>query len=222
MDKNIKISICVPVHNMERSEYFLERCLDSILAQTFSDFEVVVTDNSEDDRLKKLCQKYGMNIRWSRNPRKGMAQNTNEALKLARGELVKILYMDDYFTDKDSLQDIVDAFRGHWLVSGCLHNDGSKVGRVHRPKFTKDILTGNNKIGSPSVLTMKNGAAFFDESMTWLLDCDLYWKLSQKYGEPTYLNTNNVVIGVGSHQVTNLLTNKQKEDEEKYLSKKYA
>ncbi len=208
------ISIALPIHNMKKAEYFLTRCLDSILNQSFEDFEVVITDNSPTDSLLKIIKPYGMKIRYSMNPRKGMAQNTNEAIKLSQGDLIKILYMDDYLAHNDALKDIVEAFTGHWLVTATDNNSN--------PKYTENIEKGNNRLGSPSALTILNKRPLmFDEEMTWLLDCDYYKRMHKLYGEPVILKKVGVKMGVGDHQMTAILTDEDKELEQRYMLNKY-
>lgn len=209
-----RVTIAIPIHGMKNGVFFLERCLDSILKQSFTDFDVVITDNSDDETLRKVTEKYGMKINYFKNPRKGMAQNTNEAIKRSTGSLIKILYMDDYFSHKHALQQIVEAFKGRWLINGTDNNEF--------PYWTDDIETGNNKLGSPSALTIKNAQPLlFDEKMTWLLDCDLYKRMYKLDGEPTILDGKHVSIGVGTHQISHLLTDKDKQDEELYMEKKW-
>ncbi|MBU0924027.1 glycosyltransferase family 2 protein, partial [bacterium] len=87
---------------MKDSDFFFKRCLDSLWNQSFQDFEIVVTDNSEDDTIKTICEWYRTGIKYFKNPRKGMAQNTNEAIQKSKGELIKILYMDDYMAHDDA------------------------------------------------------------------------------------------------------------------------
>lgn len=143
-----------------------------------------------------------------------MAENTNSGIKRARGHLIKVLYLDDYLAHKDALQVIFDAFRGHWLVTAADNN--------RNPHWTPDVETGNNKLGSPSALTILNeDPLLFDENMSWLLDCDYYKRMYEKYGEPVILNDVNVCIGVGEHQMTHILTNEEKESEFYYLQHKY-
>src|ERR1700740_3538057 len=110
------ISIAIPVHNMDKKDFFLKRCLDSIRMQTYQDYEIVITEHGK------------------------MAENTNEAIKRSKGDLIKILYMDDYLAHKDSLQRIVDAFKGNWLATGCIHdsNHGSELFNPHYPTYNDD------------------------------------------------------------------------------------
>lgn len=204
----------------------LARNLNSLKSQTLVNFEVVVSDNSDDDSILNECRKYKntININYSRNRRKGITQNTNASLKKSNGKLLKILYMDDFMASNDSLQKIVDNFEksGHWLVTGCEHsNDGKTKFKPHPAIFDERIFKGINTIGSPSVLTIrKRGLIYFDEKMTWLLDCDFYIRLFHKYGKPTILDDLNVVIGLGKHQMTNILTDEEKRSELDYFLKK--
>lgn len=224
MDKNIKVSICIPVYPMEKAKYFLERCLDSIISQTFEDFEVVVTDNSDDDELMKLCQTYAIPIRYSKNERKGACANTNEAIKRARGAIIKILHMDDFFSSKDSLAELVGAFKGGWLATGCTHTKNGKD-RInpHLASYNHDIHIGNNTIGSPSVVAFENSnPLLFDESSVWLFDCDYYKRLYNRYGHPTIVRAFNVVIGLGQHQMTNKIPDSVKRNEQIIMKKRYV
>lgn len=196
---NPKISICIPFHWMENWPFFLERCLRSIEAQSFKDYEVILLKHST------------------------MPVTSNRAIESARGELVKILYMDDYFAHGNALQEIVDNFdpRDRWLVTGCLHDDGTTVGGYHEPKYLTELSTGVNTVGSPSVLTLRReGAEYFDTRLSWLLDCDLYSRLYDKYGPPKILNVPNVTIGLHKGQTTHVMSDEEKMKEHEYLFKK--
>lgn len=188
-----KVTIVIPIHDMKNGAFFLWRALSSIREQTFQDYEIVITDKGR------------------------MAENTNAGINQAQGKLVKILYMDDFLAHPNALQDIVDAFEftDEWLITGADTNPS--------PYWTDDILKGNNHLGSPSALTMrKSTALFFDERMSWLLDCDLYYRLYQEYGEPKILKSIGVKIGTGDHQMTNILTDEEKLAEHNMIKEKYV
>ena len=216
------ISVCIPTSPTKDRDSLFVRCLDSLWSQTYQDFEIVVTDNSDDDGIENLCKFYHTGINYYRNPNKGMAQNTNEAMRRAKGELIKVLYMDDYMAHPEALRKIITHFEGHWLVSGCLHDDGLEIFKPHTPSYSLDIHTGHNTIGGPSVLTIRNqDVMFFDEHMQWLLDCDYYRRLFDKYGEPTILKDKNVVIGLHPSQMTHTMGMKRKLLEHRYMEQKY-
>lgn len=177
---------------MANKDFFLERALNSIRSQSFQDYEIVITEKGR------------------------MAENTNAAMNEAEGDLIKILYMDDWLAHDHALQDIVDdfEFNDDWLITGA---DTNK-----HPYWTDDIETGNNHLGSPSALTMRRSTAMrFDERMSWLLDCDLYRRMYDEYGPPKILDRVGVCIGIGPHQMTNILTDEEKLAEHKLILNKY-
>lgn len=201
-----KISIVVPIHNMQGGDFFLWRLTQSLMRQTFQDFEVVIVQQGK------------------------MAENTNAGLNRARGELIKILYLDDYLAHKNALKKIVDAFSptDQWLASGCVHQTSSievmeEPHSPHTPSYSKDIHMGNNTVGSPSVITIRNeGHLLFDERLSFLLDCDFYRRYHDTYGSPKLINDLNVVIGIGPHQTSNTMSDNAKLAEFQYMSTKYA
>ena len=203
MDRNTnpKISVCIPIHDMKNLDFFLGRLMQSLQIQTFRDFEIVITKDGK------------------------MAENTNAAIKKAKGDIIKILYVDDYLAHPDSLRNIADKFKGGWLATGCVHDWGD--GHLKDPHLPRvEGITGNtasNTIGSPSVVAFENkDPLLFDENMGWLLDLDYYLRLVKRYGEVTLINSYDVVMGCGEHQATHILTQNEKELEEKYLIQKWT
>lgn len=190
-----KLSIITPVHSMEGAGAFLQRLHDSLAIQTFKDFEWI-------------------------GVRKGkMAETTNEAIRQANGEIIKILFMDDYLAHENALQNIVDGMDSGWLASGCLHtHDGKELINPHYPTYHPSIRDGVNTIGSPSVVAIRKGTKVkFDERMSFFLDCDWYTRLYEEYGPPVLLNSLDVVIGLGPHQTTNIMTTEEKQAELTYM-----
>lgn len=92
-----RVSIGLPVFN---GENFLERAMDSILAQTFEDMEVILCDNASTDRTQELCQDYASKdsrVEFHASERnRGAAWNFNRAFHLARGEFFKWAAHDDF------------------------------------------------------------------------------------------------------------------------------
>lgn len=216
------ITIIVPIYNMDNALYFLERNLKSIAIQTFSDYEVVVSDDSTNDTLKDWLTRIEFPVVYVRNPRtRGMANNTNHAIDNASGRLIKILFQDDYFSSTQSLEEIIKHFTPtcSWLVTGCTHSlDGVNTFNDHRPYYSDS----ENTIGSPSVITFKREVKQrFDSNFKWVLDLDWYKQLYQEYGKPKIYDQPNVVIGVGLHQETNKLSDLEKAREHQLLKLKY-
>lgn len=101
------VSICTPTYNRPD---FLERAIRSCLAQTFQDFEIIVTDNSTNDLSEKMIQ--GLNdprVRYFKNEKNlGPCGNTNRSVELATGKYIKFL-MDDDLLKPRCLEKMVEA-----------------------------------------------------------------------------------------------------------------
>lgn len=91
-----RVSIGLPVYNGER---YLREAIESILSQTFSDFELIISDNASTDATSQICQEYASRdprIRYSRNVvNVGAAANYNRAFALSQGEYFKWAAHDD-------------------------------------------------------------------------------------------------------------------------------
>ncbi len=192
-----RISVCVPTHDMLNGEYFLQRLKDSLDEQTFKDFELIITTKGK------------------------MAENTNSAIRQAKGEIIKILFMDD-FLRPDALQNLSDNFTGGWYASGCEHTmDDTEFFNPHVPTYELPRSLDTNTIGSPSVVAFENkDPELFDENLSWMLDVELYGRLYKRYGAPTLVPTMDVVIGIHAGQMTHILTAEEKHAEEYYLNEK--
>ena len=90
------VSIGMPVRN---GESFIEEAIQSLLKQTFSDFELIISDNASEDRTSIICQHYAgrdRRIRYSRfQTNVGAALNFNQVFRLARGRFFKWAFHDD-------------------------------------------------------------------------------------------------------------------------------
>lgn len=225
------ISVCIPTYNMGGlGSAFLKNSLDVLLIQSFKDFEVVISDNSKDWMVKDVCAEYSnhLNIRYLHNSKSyGISANTNNAIKNARGEIIKILFQDDFLYSEGSLQSIVNKFDlacDYWLVSACEHtHDGINFYRPFYPKYQQKIFLGENTISSPSVLAIRNDSPLlFDENLTWLMDCDYYKRCFDSYGLPKILNEINVVNRTGVHQASSAIVNSaMRKSELDYICRKH-
>lgn len=96
MKGNPKVSIIVPVYNVEP---YLRKCLDSIMGQTFTDFEAVLVDDGSTDNSGRICDEYA-----KQDPRfvvvhkqnEGVAKARITAFEHSRGELITFIDADDY------------------------------------------------------------------------------------------------------------------------------
>ena len=101
------ISICIPTY---KNVDYLQRLLQSVIIQTFKDYEIVITDNSPDNSVEQFVKESGekLSIRYYKNdPPTNMGENFNRVLQKATGEWIKIMHDDDWFADKNSLQQLI-------------------------------------------------------------------------------------------------------------------
>ena len=103
--KNIKVSVIVPVY---KAEAYLERCVDSLLAQTFRDFEILLIDDGSPDRSGEICDMYARKddrVRVFHQKNSGVSMARQKGLDEARGEYVIHADPDDW-VEPDMLQEL--------------------------------------------------------------------------------------------------------------------
>lgn len=184
-----KISVAVPAYvNDNSGVQQLKELFDSIEMQTFKDYEIVVSDNSSNDLVENLCQDYS--VKYEKNLEHiGMSANSNYAMDLCEGEYIKILHCDDFFYRENALETIVDALDNsdkYWLVNGFTHTfDKVNYFDPKIPKYPDHLLVGNNLLGSPSNVTVRNrDLEYFDTNVSTSMDHEWYHRLRMKYGMP--------------------------------------
>ena len=92
-------SVIVPIYNGEK---FIHKCVDSILLQTFSDFELILVDDGSTDRCPKICDEYAAKdsrVKVIHQSNKGVSVARNTGLAAATGEYVAFCDGDDYYKD---------------------------------------------------------------------------------------------------------------------------
>lgn len=90
------ISIIVPVYNSEKT---LQRCLDSLLMQTYRDLEIIIINDGSNDNSDYICNNYAdkdSRIRYQNRPNGGVSAARNFGLDMARGDYIAFVDSDDY------------------------------------------------------------------------------------------------------------------------------
>ena len=107
--KEIKISIIIPIYNVEK---YLRECVDSVLNQTYRNFEVILVDDGSPDNCPKICDEYAAKdsrIKVIHKPNGGLSDARNAGLDWAQGDCVMFLDSDDWWDDKDALGKIINS-----------------------------------------------------------------------------------------------------------------
>lgn len=92
----IKISVIVPVYKVEP---YLEKCINSILNQTYKDFELILVDDGSPDNCPAICDEYAKKdsrITVIHKQNGGVSSARNEGIKIAKGEFIWFIDSDDY------------------------------------------------------------------------------------------------------------------------------
>jgi glycosyltransferase involved in cell wall biosynthesis len=214
---DLKISIVVPTYEAKgKGCFFLRRCLDSIVEQTYKSFEVVIADHSKDSAIKEMLTDYpqvDINHFFNDRGRGNSSINMNEGIKRATGDVIKVLHFDDYFANPTALQLMADLYQDPEVKWGAFTFNHLQGGELIRP-----IIPGfHYTMGCPSTsffLNDKNDPIYFDEELIIINDHDMHHRLREKYGEPSIITTLCVTIGLHDDQVSNFQTSQAKEAQE--------
>lgn len=205
----VKVSICIPAY---RNNVGVERLLQTLDMQTFQDYEVVISDDSPDEELGELVQKYPKTTYYHNQARLGATANWNASVARSSGEYIKMMHHDDWFTDSRSLEQFVAlldqneeavlAFSGSRQVCGNKETDRAiqkEDAELIRADF-RNLYLGNT-IGAPSAVIYRRNKGIFDEKLTWLVDSEFYMNLLSQ-GSFVYTTKPLVSIGIGEMQLT--------------------
>lgn len=153
-------SIIIPVYNVEA---YLKRCLDSVIGQTFENWECICVDDGSPDRCgeildeyKKMMEAKGLGEKFTviHQANKGVSGARNSALELARGEWIQFLDSDDFF-DLDFLEKLSDAIEKYPDVDAIEHvavyyyMDGKKRIGGNERLPAEGILKCDDILGDP-------------------------------------------------------------------------
>lgn len=141
--KNVLISIIVPVYNLENKN--LTRCISSILAQTFTNFELLLINDGSTDKSRSICESYAANdnrIQIINKENQGVSSARNLGIEKSRGEYLVFIDGDDY-VDNDYLEHFIKLLPADLILQSvadfCYDLDKAKT-QYH----FKDKDYGNN------------------------------------------------------------------------------
>ena len=122
------ISVIVPVYNVES---YLSKCLDSVLSQSFSDFEVILVDDGSTDGSAEICKAYQLKdprIGYFYKENGGLSSARNQGLKVSQGSYVTFIDSDDYI-DPEYLFTLYRLVKENDAdISTCFYNIESRKG----------------------------------------------------------------------------------------------
>ena len=193
------ISVCIPTYNGAK---YIAQTIESILNQTFTDFEIIVSDDGSSDNTLEIVGSFNdpRIVRIDRLSKVGAEANWNNAVATASASLVKLVCQDDLLypqclevevqtMSKSENQDVSFCFHlRDFVTPNSRKLSARRVGYSNLQKYSKtEILTkvvrsGGNPIGEPMAVTMRklslNSAGKFRGD--YVIDLDMWSKLSDQ------------------------------------------
>ena len=212
MDNPVAISICIPAY---KNVAFLERLLKSVSEQTFTDYEIIITDDSPDQGVKNLVNtlNFRQPVRYVRNnPALGTPENWNESIRQARGEWIKMMHNDDWFVSSGSLEKFYQAVKQNPRCSfffsafqNVIEGTGQKeIVRCNAfdlffLKISPLHLFRRVYVGNPScTLVKKDVALYYDRQFRFVVDFEYYIRCFRQLKSYHYID--DVLLNIGFHE----------------------
>jgi glycosyltransferase involved in cell wall biosynthesis len=205
-EKSPLVSVIIPTYNRG---WIIQEAIDSVLAQDFADFELIVVDDGSTDNTLDIIRSYSEDIIFLRQHNKGVSAARNRGITSSAGHLIAFLDSDDlWFPEKLTIQ--VDFFYSHpdaficqseeiWIRNGVKVNPKKRhkkpSGMIFEPSLALCLV-------SPSAVMIKRSlfeeVGSFDECLPACEDYDLWLRVSCRY--PIALIATPLVIKRGGHQ----------------------
>ena len=202
----VRVSVVIPTYNRKE---MLEEAVQSVLNQSYEDFELIVVDDGSIDGTKDVIERLDSDIRYIYKENGGVSSARNFGVKKAKGEFIAFLDSDDMWL-KDKLEKQVkymskrsDLFVSQteeiWIRNGVRVNQKKKhkkcEGRIFKEVLPLCII-------SPSAVIMRrelfDHVGLFDEEFLVCEDYDLWIRVAAKY--PVGLLKEKLIIKRGGHE----------------------
>lgn len=199
------VSVIIPTYNRA---WTVEKAIDSVLAQDYPDFEVIVVDDGSTDATQRVLSSYKNAIIPIRQANRGVSAARNRGVAEASGRLIAFLDSDDYWqSQKLSVQ--VAFFNAHpdalicqtqeiWIRNGRRVNPGKRhqkpSGMIFVPSLDLCLVSPSAVMVKRRLFTELGG---FDENLPACEDYDLWLRVSCKY--PVHLINRPLVVKRGGH-----------------------
>ena len=203
--ENPLVSVIIPTYNRG---WILKEAIDSVLAQDFTDFELIIIDDGSTDNTQDILSSYKKDIVVLMQENKGVSSARNRGIVSASGQFIAFLDSDDFWLSQ-KLSTQVDFFNANPDALICqteeiwIRNSIRVNPKKRHKKLPGDIFEHSLYLClvSPSAVMIRRGlfekTGMFDESLPACEDYDMWLRISCRY--PVYLIDTPLIIKRGGH-----------------------
>lgn len=187
---NCHVSVVIPCYNHAQ---YLGAAIQSVLAQTYRDFQIIVVDDGSTDDTAQVAGGFGTAVRYVFQPNAGLSAARNTGIRVSCGEYLAFLDADDLWLpnflatlvprlDRDTRLGAV--YSGSRFVDEEGHFQPQRITRTVPADRLHATLTSGDFFPAHAVLVRKsvlNSVGFFDESLCASEDWDMWLRVSAKY-----------------------------------------
>jgi GT2 family glycosyltransferase len=206
LSKNPTVSVIIPTYNRG---WILKEAIDSVMAQKFTDYELIVVDDGSTDATRSILDSYGQDITVLRQSNQGVSAARNRGIAESHAKLVAFLDSDDLWLPSKLARQVQffnvnpDALicqtEEIWIRNGARVNPKKRhkkpSGMIFEPSLDLCLV-------SPSAVMIHkklfDTVGVFDESLPACEDYDLWLRVSHQY--PVYLIDEPLIIKRGGHE----------------------
>jgi glycosyltransferase involved in cell wall biosynthesis len=200
-----RVSVIIPTFNRA---WILEEAIDSVLAQNFADFELIVVDDGSTDDTRARLQRYRSRIQYIHQPNRGVSAARNAGLRRAKGTLIALLDTDDLWQPAKLARQAA-FFDAHpearicqteeiWIRHGQRVNPRRRhrkpSGWIFEPSLALCLVSPSAVMLRRELMAEMGG---FDETLPACEDYDLWLRVSLRY--PVHLIDDPLVVKRGGH-----------------------
>ena len=142
--KNKLITIIVPIYNVEK---YIDRCINSIINQTYKNIEIILIDDGSPDNCPKICDEYAKKdkrIKVIHKKNEGLGKARNSGIKISKGDYITFVDSDDYIDDDlvESTVNVINKYNPDVIIYGCYSERENKT-IINTPKPKKNHYIGD-------------------------------------------------------------------------------
>lgn len=196
IEENIKFSVVLSIYNVEK---YLNRCLDSVINQTYKNLEIILVDDGSPDNCPQICDdlaKEDSRIKVIHKENAGLGEARNSGLDVATGDFVAFFDSDDYIDKKlfEELYRVIINENPDLIEFG--HHDVDRQGNITKTfipktllekyegeevlsKFLPELICTDPKTGTASNLLMSAWSCLYRRQL--LVECNFHFVSEREY-----------------------------------------